>query len=364
MAANSESTEPTEHERELFAAILAHDTARASAALAAGADPGTIDPTDGYSALSAAVEIGDLPMIRLLVAAGAKPERGILCELAHAIENGWDEVAIELVRAGADPNVLNEEDADETMVTPLMLAARAGRWNVIDALLAAGADPKRANAQGDTAVVLAGRGRHAGALKRLLPFATLLDREKIYDPKGYAQRQAHPDPLAQLREAATAGDLSTVKRLLEQGVDINGLAGPAADTALAEAVRAERHDVMEYLLAAGAELNARSLNPPICWAAMRGNEGLVRDFLARGALVDGPPGSISTALASAAMQGYAAIAKLLVDAGANANAVDSDGVSVLLRAQDFEIRRKQPNPVIPVILAAGAKERPERTTRK
>jgi hypothetical protein len=67
-------------------------------------------------------------------------------------------------------------------------------------------------------------------------------------------------------------------------------------------------------------------------AARKGNFGLIKDLLARGAEVNEKDGTGQTALIKAAARGHAAVVKLLLAAGAEVNEKDNEGRTALERA--------------------------------
>jgi len=82
--------------------------------------------------------------------------------LHYAVFNGHDKLARDLVARGAEVNARSPNGS-----TPLMLAAREGREDLIKVLLESGADPKSKNDWGDNALVLAMRYDHYRAGKMI-----------------------------------------------------------------------------------------------------------------------------------------------------------------------------------------------------
>ncbi len=60
-----------------------------------------------------------------------------------------------------------------------------------------------------------------------------------------------------LLQAATLGDVAQVRRLIDDGVDVNGV-GFGDRTALHESAEHAHVDIVKYLLERGANVNARS----------------------------------------------------------------------------------------------------------
>ena len=94
-------------------------------------------------------------------------------------------------------------------------------------------------------------------------------------------------PLADqfLRDAAITGELSSVMKLVSQGCDVNQASG-AGDTPLSSAVKGRRIEIARFLLAKGADVNARnslSRETPLMEAAYSGDTEMLKLLLAQGA---------------------------------------------------------------------------------
>ncbi len=117
-----------------------------AALLAAGADPNA-PPRDAPFPLSAAVGGNRLDVVELLLARGADPNQarssngGSLTPLFDALEARYDAVALALLRAGADPNAAITYDDNGNQCSPLMYVSYFGSLPLVEALLAAGANP-------------------------------------------------------------------------------------------------------------------------------------------------------------------------------------------------------------------------------
>ena len=73
---------------------------------------------------------------------------------------------------GADPNPFDDENR-----TPLMLAARQGRADLVRLLLKAGADPQLTDAIGESGFIMAAAHGHAEVCQVLLPHASEDERD-------------------------------------------------------------------------------------------------------------------------------------------------------------------------------------------
>ena len=168
---------------------------------------------------------------------------------------------------------------------------------------------------------------------------------------------------AALTRAAHDGDLGEVRRLLANGVPVNG-ADAFGRTALHEAALWGHDEVLARLLRAGADAHAqdvagrnplddalrsghgrsarllqeagagRGLADPTLMlkAAAEGNEGLLKLVLAEGHDVNWRDANGRTALAAAAARGQFTTLQLLLAAGASAQQVDDGGRSALMLA--------------------------------
>ncbi|MEO8049711.1 MAG: ankyrin repeat domain-containing protein [Acidobacteriota bacterium] len=201
------------------------------------------------------------------------------------------ETADLLVQAGA-----NVKAANRYGITPLTLACTNGNGKVVKLLLKAGADPNTTLVGGETA----------------------------------------------LMTAARAGNLESVNALLSAGADVRAKENQKGETALMWAAAEGHVDVVEALIESGADIHARlgSGFTPMLFAVREGKIGVVRAFLKAGVDVnetiqplDAPkntgyvyarekvPRAGVSALHLAVANANYELAAMLLDAGANANAV-------------------------------------------
>ena len=138
-----------------------------------------------------------------------------------------------------------------------------------------------------------------------------------------------------LFDAANRGDLKKVKRLLNEGADVN-----AKDedgwTPLHWAAYYGHLNVVKLLVDRGADVNAKSKagETPLHWAAANGHLDVVEFLVDRGADVNAKSKAGWTPLHLAADKGHLDIAKLLLDRGADINAKNGGGKTPLDLARE------------------------------
>jgi ankyrin repeat protein len=179
--------------------------------LAAGADPrGTTER--GITPLSLAIDNGNAAMVALLLGAGADAralEPTGETPLMRAAEVGVLPVVQALLKHGAVVDAREEHFGQ----TALMFAARAGHADVVATLLARGADPNVATNLGATPAFVApnsvpGFGFGVGILRGGVP-------------KDRGRREPTPGGMTPLLYAARQGRVEVAKVLIQAGADLN-----------------------------------------------------------------------------------------------------------------------------------------------
>ncbi|MGE0392949.1 MAG: ankyrin repeat domain-containing protein [Vicinamibacterales bacterium] len=153
-----------------------------------------------------------------------------------------------------------------------------------------------------------------------------------------------------LIDAVKNGNMSTVKTLLSQKVDVNATE-PDGTTALHWAAHIGNTPIADLLLKAGANVKAttRAGATPFALACNKGNAGVIELLLAKGAdpnaVVTGEP-----VLMMAARSGNADAVKALLAKGANVNVAEPERKQTALMWAASE----GATPVVKVLLEAGA----------
>ncbi|MFN3650711.1 MAG: ankyrin repeat domain-containing protein [Armatimonadota bacterium] len=167
------------------------------------------------------------------------------------------------------------------------------------------------------------------------------------------------------REKDADGVREVLRSLRESGIDLNEPWRRQGSTLLTQAI--ERGDLarVQALIAENVDVNAPSYGDvlPIQAVAMMGSTTgveMARLLIRAGARVNGNAGS--PPLMGAAINGYVEMVKLLLSAGADPNARDARGESVLKATKQWALRYEEPEKgrsgaaVVKLLEQAGAKE--------
>jgi len=154
-----------------------------------------------------------------------------------------------------------------------------------------------------------------------------------------------------LFKAAAKGDTSEVKRLLDQGTNIDARE-EENETPLMYAAAEGRSEVVSILIDRGASINAVSDNgeTALARAVGRSQYETVNLLLNRGADVEKRTDRNGTPLMAAAGEGDVKMIEMLLKRGANVNASDDDGYTPLTVA----VTRRASAAAVRLLISAGA----------
>lgn len=209
------------------------------------------------------------------------------------------------------PEIINQKD--EAGYTPLLLAAKNNRPELLIWLLENGADPNLSNAKGENAVTIALKNGNIHLLKNLHRFQYLdwKNRENSFTDNALLYALENDNVLI-------VKDFLEVKNYLpdyafqDTGVPI-----------LVEAVFNDATGVVDYLLSKTANPNIRfDTRPVLSIAAMFGQYEICKLLLKAGANPNETDGPLTTPLMFAAEEGHAHVVQLLLENGANPHAKD------------------------------------------
>jgi ankyrin repeat protein/L-ascorbate metabolism protein UlaG (beta-lactamase superfamily) len=271
---------------------------------------------------------GDLQAVKAAIAADpavvdAEKPPNKKTALHYAAQNGHADVVAFLLDKGADvnrPNIAGE--------TPLHYAVGLPDPAVVNLLLARGANPNARTTDGTTPL------RMATAFARFATIKALLD-------KGADARDTLPNGQTLLHMAAWVGPPEAVALLVSRGVDVNA-AAKNLQTPLFIACAAGNAAEAAALLDHKADPNTPDASGlrPLDVAAATGRPALVRLVLEAGAKpTEAATTDTRSALHNAAARGWLDIAKMLLAAGADRTARDSQGRTPLDLAVRYGNRR-------------------------
>lgn len=289
--------------RNLTDAALRNDVAAIDAFLDGGAE--LDERSIGFvSPLAAAAGRGHLEAVRRLIERGASldPPGALFPVATFAVMNRRLEVLEYLLRAGI---------AIAPLAHVFKEMAKGGAWDVVDLLLAHGADPDWLDTRQRRALAkfVAARAPRSAEYR-----AQLAAAQRAQDAKLLAEAQkGRLDDAARARIEAEALALVAAEPALAQAVSDHGT------PVLALAAEAAASELVNALLRAGAAANPAMAGPsPLVRAIRRCDLRSVRALLAAGADPDAQNAGTAHPLVEAARAGSLDCVQALVDAGARA----------------------------------------------
>jgi ankyrin repeat protein len=292
---------------------------------------------DEPAALADAARTGDGATVRALLAAGADanaPGRFGTPALHWVVRVEDRAAAGLLLDAGADPNARTPLG-----LAPLHLAIANRDVSTIELLLAAGADPKLLDPAGETPLMLAARAGDAAIVARLLRAGAAADtREAEYEQTA-------------LMIATREGHAEVVRALIESGADVNAATRAGAVPAFRRPSENAGSKGVGIIRGGWPERGMRAPVPgaktPLLYATRRGDLAVTQLLVEAGAELERADADGVTPLLSAILNTsvtaareapgplqHLAVARYLVERGANVNAADWYGETPLWAAVD------------------------------
>ena len=258
--------------------------------------------------------------------------------LADLIQAGNRAAALESIRAGADVNVAQGDGS-----TPLHWAVYKVDAELVALLLKRGARADVVNDYGSSPLAEAVKLADSGLVDQLLD-------------AGANPESPNADGQTALMLAARAGALDVAKTLVEHGADVNAKEEWRGQTALMWAADGNFPDLAQFLIANGADVRVRAhanewdaqitsepraqYRPtggltPLLYAARSGCSRCVRAMLEAGAEINQPNPDGVTPLMVSIDNFHYDTARLLLDQGANPHVWDWWGRTALYVAVDM-----------------------------
>ncbi len=214
---------------------------------------------DGSTALLWAAHLNDLELAQQLLRAGANPNvqnKLKSTPLAEAAFNANAEMIRALLDAGANPDTAGPDGQ-----TPLMLVARTADVAGAKALLDKGADPNATeDQQQQTALMWAAASSQGPMVRLLLESGAKADTASVTDlmtPLVSKEPRAQPRPpggMTAMLFSVREGCLECVQALLDHGSKVD-LPDPEGTTPLLLSLFNAHFDVAKYLIEHGADVN-------------------------------------------------------------------------------------------------------------
>lgn len=233
------------------------------------------------------------------------------------------QVIEKLLAAGADINSSSDGDP-----LPIMVAINANNVNLVAYLHKKGARINSIKKGEGTPLSVAAKNGHLKIVQYLITQGADINTETRGE--GTA-----------LSVAAKNGHMDVVKFLISRGAVINQ-DSPGEGTAISLAARSGNKELVQYLLDQGADINAssRGEGTPLTVTAKSGNLSMVTFLISKGADVNTNSPGEGTPLSVAAKYNRMKIAQLLISKGADVN-YDSPGegtpLIVAARSGNFQM---------------------------
>ncbi|MCX4028002.1 ankyrin repeat domain-containing protein [Endozoicomonas sp. SM1973] len=293
--------------------------------------------------------------------------RGLMSWALNTKNSNWVE---HLLTINVSPNTRLEKQQ-----TPLMIAASAGQFDIVETLLVSGAELNSTTVDGKTPAMLAAENGHADILDLLLTndkrniesrdqsgntslmlaaaqghiqaIKVLLQHQARVDSSNSYSRSTTP-----LMLAAEAGHYKAVELLAKNKASTERL-NEYGNTPLMLAAGAGHPEVVNALLKYGADIESYTQPQdytPLMKAAANGEVAIVGLLLRRGANLHATSWDERTALMHAAKNDQSEVIRLLIENKAKLEAEDDEGKTALMIAAE-----KNSLNAAKVLLELGAK---------
>lgn len=153
--------------------IKAGDTQQIELMVNSGADLETSDSDWGMSPLELAAELGNAPVVSLLLSSGVSADSiSTASPLYLAAANRHSEIVSTLINAGANVHFTHEDG-----LTPLFEAAGCGHLRVVELLVESGANPNAIDDHGNKPILYAARNGYTEVVEYLAVYALVYEKE-------------------------------------------------------------------------------------------------------------------------------------------------------------------------------------------
>jgi len=229
--------------------------------------------------------------------------------LIDAVKKGDARTVRSLIAQHLDVNTAEVDGS-----TPLHWAAQRDNREIVDLLLAAGANAKAATRYNVTPLALAAMNGNAAIIERLLK-------------AGVDANSTSEEGQTALMSASLNGKADGVKVLLSHGADANAKEPVRGQTALMWAASEGNTTAVDLLVKSGADVKAKSKAgmTPLLFAVRNGHMEAVKVLLNHEANVNDVAPDGASALNMAVVNAYFELAAVLLDHGADPNAPDPRG---------------------------------------
>src|SRR5262245_39444366 len=284
-----------------------------------------LKPDTTYMDVSTVVSTFRWTIAALLMLFAASRTASAQSTLADRIQSGDRKAALAMIASGAD---VNKAQPDGT--TPLHWAAYRVDRELVQTLLKKGAKADAVNRYGASPVAEAARVANVDLVGMLLE-------------AGADANASNEDGQTALMLAARTGNVAVAEVLVKHGADVNRRERFKDQTAVMWAAGENRPEMVAFLISKGADLSVRAKstdwptqisNEPrvqyrptggltaLLYAARSGCLGCVKAMLDAGVDVDRPNPDGMTPIMMALDNGYPAVARYLLDHGANPHTWD------------------------------------------